>query len=383
MVGRRAVLTTGTASVVLLGLGGTWWGTTRPARTAREPWRAAGAGLGDPRLDVLAYSILAPNPHNMQPWQIRLGHELDFTVYCDPERLLPETDPPNRQITIGFGCFLELCRQAAAESGFRAEITYFPDGEPQPLLDDRPIAAVRLVRDAAVDTDPLFAGILERRTSRLEFDTGKPVDPGVLSALRDASVDGVKAFTSADAGTVGELRELAADAWLTEWSTPAVRRESIEVTRIGRAEVDAEPYGLAIDDRVSSTLGLTGTLSREAMDDADSIAYRESHAFYARACQTSMAFVWTTTATNTRSAQLEAGRAWVRIQLAANALGVSFHPLSQALQEFPEMSEHYDRAHQLLAAEPGETVQMLSRLGYGAAVPPAPREPLESRLRPG
>lgn len=382
MLSRRTLLKTGAASVIVFGVAGTWWVTTRPAKTARAPWLASSEGFGDPRLDVLAYAILAPSPHNMQPWRIGMGDGLEFTVYCDLDRLLPETDPPNRQITIGFGCFLELCRQAAAESGFRAEISYFPEGEPQPVLDSRPIAKVELVEDSAISPDPLFSNVLERRTNRLEFDKDRPIDSTVLAALRDATVDEVNVFTTLDEIEVDNLRKLAADAWLIEWSTSRTRRETIEVTRIGKAEVDAKPYGISIDDRLNSTLGMVGLLSREALDDPESVAYRESYAFYERACRSAMAFVWATTATNTRRAQLEAGRAWVRTQLAASSLGVSFHPLSQALQEFPEMAEHYRRAKSLLARDEGETVQMLARLGYAQSIGPAPRQGLESQLVP-
>lgn len=380
MVSRRALLTTGAASVVLVGLGGAWWATTGPSRTAREPWSAASAGFGDPRLDVLAYAILAPTPHNMQSWRIGLGEGRGFTVYCDLDRLLPETDPPNRQITIGFGCFLELCRQAAAESGFRADIAYFPEGEPLPLLDERPIAHVELVEDASVRPDPLFSTVPARRTNRLEFDTSRPVAPDDLNELQAATVDGVDVFASADEATVDELRNLTADAFVVEWNTARTRRESVVVSHIGKSEVDAKPYGLAFDDRFSSTLGKIGLMSREAMDDSESIAYRESIAFYERACRSAMAFLWSTTPTNTRRAQLDAGRAWVRTQLAANALGLAFHPLSQPLQEFPEMAEYYERAHELLSTSAGETVQMLVRLGYAPGIGPAPRQALESRL---
>lgn len=380
MLSRRALLKTGAASVIVFGVAGTWWVTTRPAKTARAPWRAAPEGFGDPRLDVLAYAILAPNPHNMQPWRIGMGDGLEFTVHCDLDRLLPETDPPNRQITIGFGCFLELCRQAAAESGFRAEISYFPEGEPQPVLDGRPIAKVELVEDSAISPDPLFSNVLERRTNRFEFDKDRPIDSTVLAALRDATVDEVNVFTTSNESEVDNLRKLAADAWLIEWSTARTRRETIEVTRIGKAEVDAKPYGISIDDRLNSTLGVVGLLSRETLDDLESVAYRESFAFYERACRSAMAFVWATTETNTRRAQLEAGRAWVRTQLAASSLGVSFHPLSQALQEFPEMAEHYRRAKGLLTRDEGETVQMLARLGYAQSIGPAPRQELESQL---
>lgn len=380
MVTRRTLLTTGAASIVIAGIGGTWWGTTGPAKVAREPWRRASAGFGDPRLDVLAYAILAPNPHNMQPWRVELDEGLGFRVYCDLERLLPETDPPNRQITIGFGCFLELCRQAAAEAGFRADIAYFPDGEPGALLDARPIAAVELADDASVESDPLFLNVLDRRTNRLEYDTSRPIDADLLSRVEAATVEGVEVSTTADTGLLEELITLAVDAWSVEWSTQRTRGESVEVSRIGRAAVDANPYGLAMDDRMSSSLGRIGLMTPEALDDPESMIYRESFAFYERACRSVSAFVWSTTPTNSRIAQLEAGRAWVRVQLAANAVGLSFHPLSQALQEFPEMAEHYRRAHELLARKDGETVQMLARLGFGTPIGPAPREALESKL---
>ena len=382
MISRRALLKTGAASAVVVGLGGVWWAKTGPANTAREPWSAASAGFGDPRLNVLAYAILAPNPHNMQPWRISLEDGNAFTVYCDLDRLLPETDPPNRQITIGFGCFLELCRQAAAELGLRANINFFPEGEPQPLLDQRPVARVELVEDASIQPDALFATALTRRTSRLVFDSSKSVADSILAELRSATVEGVEVFTSSDEVFVDDLRELTVDAWDVEWSTTSTRRESIEVMHVGKAAVNAKPYGLSIDDRISSTIGMLGMMSPEALDDPEASAYKESFKFYARACQSAMAFVWSTTPTNTRLAQLEAGRAWVRTQLAANALGLSFHPLSQALQEFPEMTEHYKRAHELLASNDGDTVQMLARLGYAPNVGPAPREALESKLLP-
>ena len=380
MVTRRTLLTTGAASIVVVGLGSAWWTSTGPAKSAREPWKVASAGLGDPRLDVLAYAILAPNPHNMQPWKIALGEDGEFTVYCDLDRLLPETDPPNRQITIGFGCFLELCRLAAAESGFRADMTYFPGGEPETLLDERPVAHVELVEDPSVSPEPLFATVLDRRTNRLPFDTALPVDSGTLAGLQAGSLEGVEVHATADAALVDELRALTMDAWRIEWDTPRTRRESIEVMHIGKAEVDAKPYGLSIDDRISSTIGLLGMMSPEALDDSESSAYKESYKFYERACASAMAYVWSTTPTGSRRAQLEAGRAWVRTHLIANELGLSFHPLSQVLQEFPEMAEHYKRVHEILSRNAGDTVQMLARLGYAPNVGPAPRETLESRL---
>lgn len=119
----------------------------------------------------------------MQPWRIRLDGDDALTVYADLSRMLPETDPPNRQITMGFGCFLELLKQAAAEKGMRAEVTPFPQGEPQPLLDERPIASVRFVPDADVQRDPLFAAALSRRTNRAPFEN-RAVERASLDRIR-------------------------------------------------------------------------------------------------------------------------------------------------------------------------------------------------------
>lgn len=97
---------------------------------------------------------------------------------------------------------------------------------------------------------------------------------------------------------------------------------------------------------------------------------------------TAMAHIWMVTNGNSREDQIIAGRDWVRINLAATAQGIGFQPLSQALQEYPEMREIYEEVHARFAPDSG-TVQMLSRLGYGPAVPESPRWPLEAKLLGG
>ena len=70
----------------------------------------------------------SPNPHNRQPWLITLVGKDEALIHCDLERRLPVTDPFDRQITIGFGCFLELARIAAAERGVSLAIGNSPRG---------------------------------------------------------------------------------------------------------------------------------------------------------------------------------------------------------------------------------------------------------------
>ena len=95
---------------------------------------------------------------------------------------------------------------------------------------------------------------------------------------------------------------------------------------------------------------------------------------------TAMGYTWLVTPGNTRLDQLEAGRAYVRMNLAATGEGLGMHPLSQALQEYPEMDTLRARLDARLSVRPPARVQMLARLGYGPETGPSPRWPLAASI---
>lgn len=117
---RDLLLATGGFGLVLAGTG--IYSVTKRPGTALQPWEATAADADDVRLHALRHAILAPNPHNLQPWLFRLEGTNRVMVLHDAGRRLPQTDPHDRQITIGFGGLLELARQAAAQRGHRLEI---------------------------------------------------------------------------------------------------------------------------------------------------------------------------------------------------------------------------------------------------------------------
>ena len=84
---------------------------------------------------------------------------------------------------------------------------------------------------------------------------------------------------------------------------------------------------------------------------------------------------------NDRATQVNAGRAYARVQLAATARGLAMQPLQQALQEYPEQAQTYADIHRLLdAPRPAQTVQMWARVGYAPPVEPAPRRGLAAHV---
>lgn len=370
---RSMILGAGTASVALVG-GGAVWRVMRQPTTALAPWAIDPKPLADIRLDVLRYAILAPNPHNRQPWLIRLVGADQVELTCDLAKRLPETDPFDRQIIMGFGTFIELTRIAAAERGYAVDILPFPDGAPQPRLDARPVARLVFRKDASVARDPLFAAITQRHTNRNLYDPTPPT-PRQL-----AMVGQQDAVTSADPKLIAQVRTLAVRAMTTETVTHRTFMESVNVMRIGADEMDATPDGLPIGGPLVEGLHALGMLDQAQLADPSTSSFKMGLKQVQDSCGSVPAVVWIATPGNSRAEQLDAGRRYVRAQLRATTLGLWMHPLSQALQEYPEMAEDYARVHAMFGLSGSQRLQMLARIGIAAPTGPAPRWPLAKHL---
>lgn len=368
---------------VVLAAGGTMASVaSRFPHKALEPWQQAGSLYDEPRKRALSYAILAPNPHNRQPWQVDLSMPDTVILSVDTDRLLPHTDPYSRQITIGLGCFLEVMALAAAEDGYRLDMDLFPHGFDNQKLDDRPVAVVRFEKDPTVRPDSLFAHVLERRSLKEPYDLTRPVTDATLLTIRSAAMRGSRVTARGDAPHVERLRQLTHAALEVEIDTPHTYKESVDLFRIGAAEVNANPDGIDFSGAMFESLHFVGMMTREAALDQQSTAFVEGKKAVLANTDTAMAHIWQVTPGNSRTDQITAGRDWVRLNLATTAAGVAVQPLSQALQEYPEMKSHYDAVHKMLAPE-GGTVQMLGRLGYAETVPASPRWPLEAKIVKG
>lgn len=347
------------------GSAGGFLATRRPTR-ALAPWASAG-NYSEPRMRALSYAILAPNPHNRQPWVAELQGEDRLIIHRDKTRNLPATDPFDRQITIGMGCFLELLRMAAADDGYVLQTDLFPEGE------GGPVAVVQFTQGGTKDT--LFAHVFDRHTNRNGYED-RAVEADAQIALAEfATIKSAKAEVSV-------LRTLTWEAMEIEMKTKHVMKESVDLMRLGKAEIEANPDGISLGGPFLESLKLVGMLRREDQLDPTSTGFKQALDMIQKAMNATNAYGVVTSKGNTRIDQINAGRDWMRLHLAATGHGLAMQPVSQSLQEYPEMTAHYAQVHELLA-EPGETVQMLGRLGYGPSIDASPRWPLETRIAHG
>jgi hypothetical protein len=375
MTSRRHVLHLLAAAPALAACGG------RDLPDPTAAWRDPGAGETDPRRFALAHAILAPNPHNTQPWLAELDGDSGMTLWCDLDRRLPFTDPLDRQITLGCGCFLELYSLAAMARGYAPELQLFPEGAPEARLDARPVAHVRLVANADARAGRLFNAITARRTNRNDYDAERA--PTDAALLRISSVVG--AFPGAvqwtiEPARVASLRDLVWRAFDREMRTRGAQEETYSWLRFGHEEMAEHRDGLAIEGPLVPLFKAMGFLDREDFLNPDSTANKEAAREWRRKAETAPAFMWMTTRNDAPATRIEAGMAYARLNLAATAAGVAMHPWSQALQEYEEMADLYAEASQILEAE-DRTMQMLVRVGYAAAPQPSARRGVDAVLR--
>jgi nitroreductase len=380
MTMRRKIILAIGGMFALVGSGAAWRVTRVPTQ-AYEPWTVRNEADLDPRLNVLRHAILAPNPHNMQPWLIRLIDQYRAEITCDLTRRLPQTDPFDRQIVIGFGCFLELATIAASLSGLQVEVESFPQGAGQPRLDQRPVAHLRFTPRPNQAVDPLAHAIRARRSAKVPYDRARPLPREHFEALHAANSDAIRLGYAQDDGVVQALRNLAFTAFEREFRTPRTLRESIDVLRVGAREIDASPDGIPLSGPMFEALSLMGPdqVRMSAMDPQSMNTTRQIEK-YRQLFEATPAFIWLIGNGNSRTDQLAAGGSYMRLNLLATSLGLGLHPVSQALQEYPEMASLYAEARRLCGVGEGETLQMLARLGYAENVPPTPRWPLEAKL---
>jgi Nitroreductase family len=328
-----------------------------PADAVRA-WQGPGAEP-DLRRWALAHAMLAPNSHNRQPWLADLREGNAITLFVDRARTLPMTDPWFRQIVVSQGTFLELLVIALKERGIDPQVQLFPQGEPgDKVLDDRPVARVSWTPGApAPAKDPLFAHILKRHTAKVAYDVARPVNPAHVEALKTVLPASVTFGATLESARVAELRTVCLESAKVEIGTPRTVLESLQLMRVGPSEIAQHRDGISLNSPFVRVMSAVGLFDRTLPPPVGSSGYK--------------------------GALVEAGRAYMRLQLKATELGLQVHPMSQANQEFDEMKPWYDKLHQALNGKPAteQVVQMFCRVGYCADQPHAPRRELASMIR--
>ncbi|MBU3739231.1 MAG: twin-arginine translocation pathway signal protein [Rhodoferax sp.] len=380
---RRTFIRLVGGGAVLAATGGIAGCSDELPEAAIRPWRSADRE-SDTRRFMLAHALLAPNPHNRQPWVADLREPGRIHLICDGERLLPETDPFGRQILIGCGAFIELAVIAAAQRGVSAKVELFPSGMPadQALPKGSRVATLVLGEPGSAPADALFAQISRRHTRKTAYAMDRALPEALVRNWGETAAGfGLRSGVASGAAAMDPIRRITREAYEIEATTARTWLESARLMRIGPAAVAANPDGISLNSpmvRALHTVGLFDPMEVPARGSKTLERVMERWVPF----ETASGFLWLASLDNSRPTQVAAGRAYVRAHLLATAAGVDMHPLSQALQEFAEMRGPRVAIHKTLGLDAsGATLQMLSRVGFASELRgPSPRRSLESML---
>ena len=336
---------------------------------ARTPSPASGAPPAEtPIVQAIAYGIQAPNPHNTQAWRFELVSDTEALLYIDERRLLPATDPPARQIQIGAGCCIETLAVGMSESGYETEVEYLPRGaHGLEEVGRKPVARITLRPSASRHRDDLVDVIGQRQTNRKPY-TGPLLSDEEAQEIRgQVPSDDVEVLILNQPEEMRPLLDIFYRAMEIEARTPHLYEETRIWFRFNESQRRAHRDGLSIAQL--GTDGLKRRLVEWALRNGNPRQWfspRSIGSFlktYRQGIDSARGLVLLKTKTNQQLDWLEVGRGFARVTLALTQLGLTQHPYSQVLQEFPEMADLQAEFNQLLGVREPEKIQMAVRVG--------------------
>lgn len=341
-------------------------------QTYLEPWHKDYASkYSDPRISLTAVGLLAANNHNIQPWKIKLDKDdaMVFYLYADSARTTDKVDPLFRQMMITQGTFLEYVRVAGEKEGWHTDIKLFPDGaydESDILhsMDIKPVAKITLSKMQPIDS-PLYDAIFMADTNREAYKTNQLASSQIsaLEALSPGNDVYIKLYV--DKKDIDEIGKYAIQSATIEAGVARVMNESNAIFRANEFQKNEYRYGYSVEGQGVTGFKknmLQGLLTFFPSLNSGKGASQNFINYTKTSVDNTPAYAMITTTGNSRIEQVESGMLYSRLVLTGHVLGLAMQPLSQVLEEYPEMKLPYDEFKQAYAPKNG-TVQMLFRVG--------------------
>lgn len=337
-----------------------------------EPWQKTySQKFDDPRIRLVAHGLLSSNGHNMQPWKIRLdkNNPMVFYLYADSERLTSEVDPFARQMMVTQGTFLEYVKIAGDESGYQTAIELFPDGgynehKLSESMKTIPVAKITLTK-ANPQSSVLYDLMFLSDTNRAAYQSTKLTSEQInqLEAINADTGLSMKIFQ--DKENIDKLNGYAVQGASIEAGVDRVMKESETIFRANEYQKNKYRYGFSVEGQ--GTSGIMRHLTQGLVTLFPSMnSGKAASDLFIQSTRTSVgntpAYAMIITKDSNRASQVKSGMLYSRLILEAHRLGFVMQPLSQVLEEYPEMKEPYSSIHRDYASD-GGTIQMLARLG--------------------
>lgn len=321
-----------------------------------------------PVLKAIAYGITAPSAHNTQAWLVDTISSTEMLLYV--KHLVPETDPPARQIHMSAGAFIELVAIGMSFEGFKTEVVYFPYGKydlkPDELA-EKPVAKIKLIKDTNVKKDILHDYIYERETNRKPYK-GKMITQDEFNNIKylmGEHFSEIIFITGKE--DMKPYLDIFSRAFEIETRTKATNEETRQLFRFNEQQRAETRDGISIPAMGYS--GMIARIAEKSLKDGDSLTWHSDKNFKAtmrginKGIYSSKGIIMFKTNTNTPLDWVKSGRDYARFNIAIAKMGIATHPYNQVIQEYPEMEELQQEFAKLTRIYEPEKIQMITRVG--------------------
>jgi nitroreductase len=359
---RRNVLI-GAGTAVALGGGASWialsgMGSSSDYAAAIAPLRAPMADPAGLR-DLIRYATLAPNGHNTQPWQFRLG-EKRIDILPDVARRTPVVDPDDHHVFVSLGCAAENLSLASAARGHPGTVRFDMAGRGSVVFD---------FESGPAQPSALFDAIPRRQSTRGDYD-GRAVSLTDLGSLVNAAaVPGVDLVLLTDRPRLERLCDLVVAGNSAQRADAAFVRELKSWLRFNPRS--ALRTGDGLYSVASGNPALPGWLGPIAFDWLAPVASQNEA--YARQIRSSAGIAVFAGGGESPAHWVAVGQACQRFALQATVLGLKTAFINQPVEVAklrPDLAA--------LIGLPGRRPDIVMRFGYGPALPWSPRRPVAS-----
>ena len=344
-------------------------------KTYLEPWnKNYYSQFDDPRTQLIAHGILAANGHNMQNWKFKYDAEnnLAFDLYVDSNRLVREVDPKLTQTVISQGTLFEYMVIAGEQLGYKLNFQIFPDGEYSEYpsndeLNSKRVAKIVLEKTEKTD-NLLYSEMFKPDTSRVAYNQ-ESITKGNIDLLKDFQENdyakNIEFIYVNEGEKYNQLKNIIRDSVKIESGISRVMQEGVDIFRKNESEKNKFRYGFSFEGSALTGFNMHKLQVLLTLFPGMNNIDASKKSFIA---QTEMAvdknsgFILLSVDKNSRVNQFNIGRFYSDIQLQAHTMGLAVQPLSQPIEEYPEMKETYDKIHKTLVGE-NKTILMLFRIG--------------------
>lgn len=307
---------------------------------------------------IIDQARYAQNAHNIQSWKISIISEMEVTISLESERMLPETDPLNRQLILSLGAFTAVAEMKAAELGYKLESEWVG---PQLVKDhfdlSLPLITYKLVKSDVITSNDLIDTITSPTVKYAvqEIDLDKKWGEGITEKYSNNTVN---FWIIDDKHEVDQLKQIALDAFIVEMENPATRDESVINTHIGKNIREEKPYGITLLPNFKKGSFPIMEFFAALFPLKDDAFSEQSIKMFEKALTPAQILVSMTTVDNRLETQYRSGIEMQKMWMEFIGNNYSLLPLSQGLQEYDEVSIQYEEFHNRLA-KGDSTVQML------------------------